>query len=60
MEQGRDEVRVMTVHGSKGLEAPIVFLPDTCQAAAASRRVRSLRMWARRLRRAHHSRFSGR
>ena len=34
MEQGRDEVRVMTVHGSKGLEAPIVFLPDTCQAAA--------------------------
>ncbi len=30
MEQGRDEVRVLTVHGSKGLEAPIVFLPDTC------------------------------
>jgi ATP-dependent helicase/nuclease subunit A len=25
----RDEVRVMTVHGAKGLEAPIVFLPDT-------------------------------
>lgn len=32
MEHGRDEVRVMTVHGSKGLEAPIVFLPDTCSA----------------------------
>ena len=31
LEQGRDEVRVMTVHGAKGLEAPIVFLPDTCQ-----------------------------
>ncbi len=29
MEQGRDEVRVMTVHGAKGLEAPIVFLADT-------------------------------
>ena len=30
MEQERDEVRIMTVHGAKGLEAPIVFLPDTC------------------------------
>ena len=29
MEQGSDEVRVMTVHGAKGLEAPIVILPDT-------------------------------
>ena len=30
MEQKRDEVRIMTVHGAKGLQAPIVFLPDTC------------------------------
>ncbi len=30
MEQGAGEVRVMTVHGAKGLEAPIVILPDTC------------------------------
>ena len=30
LDQGeRDEVRIMTVHGSKGLQAPIVFLPDT-------------------------------
>jgi ATP-dependent helicase/nuclease subunit A len=29
LEQGRNEVRVMTVHGAKGLEAPIVFLADT-------------------------------
>jgi ATP-dependent helicase/nuclease subunit A len=29
MERARDEVRVMTVHGSKGLEADIVILPDT-------------------------------
>ncbi len=29
MEQGADEVRIMTVHGAKGLEAPIVILPDT-------------------------------
>ncbi|HAU28567.1 MAG TPA: double-strand break repair helicase AddA [Rhodospirillaceae bacterium] len=30
MDEGRlNEVRIMTVHGSKGLQAPIVFLPDT-------------------------------
>ena len=33
MEQKRDEVRIMTVHGAKGLEAPIVFLPDTTARA---------------------------
>src|SRR5690606_31122666 len=33
-ERGRDEVRVMTVHGAKGLEAPIVFLPDTCSSGS--------------------------
>ena len=32
MEQARDEVRIMTVHGAKGLQAPIVFLPDTCMS----------------------------
>jgi ATP-dependent helicase/nuclease subunit A len=29
------EVRVMTVHGAKGLEAPVVFLPDTSMRARA-------------------------
>ncbi|MFY8139663.1 MAG: 3'-5' exonuclease, partial [Caulobacter sp.] len=29
MEGAGEEVRVMTAHGSKGLEAPIVFLPET-------------------------------
>ena len=33
MEGTRDEVRVMTVHGSKGLEAPVVILPDTTSRA---------------------------
>jgi ATP-dependent helicase/nuclease subunit A len=33
MEMERDEVRVMTVHGAKGLEAPIVVLADTTTPA---------------------------
>ena len=32
MDRGRNEVRVMTVHGAKGLEADIVVLPDTTTA----------------------------
>ncbi|WP_416899696.1 MAG: double-strand break repair helicase AddA [Minwuia sp.] len=31
MEQTRDAVRIMTVHGAKGLEAPVVILPDTAR-----------------------------
>lgn len=29
MEQGSEGVRVMTIHGAKGLEAPVVILPET-------------------------------
>ncbi|HTV67482.1 MAG TPA: double-strand break repair helicase AddA [Rhizobiaceae bacterium] len=32
MDQGRDEVRIMTTHAAKGLEAPIVFLVDSGSA----------------------------
>ncbi|MBJ7446467.1 MAG: double-strand break repair helicase AddA [Brevundimonas sp.] len=35
LEGARGEVRVMTVHGAKGLEAPIVILPDTTARAKA-------------------------
>ena len=35
METGADAVRVMTVHAAKGLEAKIVFLPDTCGVPSA-------------------------
>lgn len=42
-EESADCVRIMTVHGAKGLQAPIVILPDTLRTAA-SRRVDRL-LW---------------
>ncbi len=33
-DEGKGEVRVMTVHGAKGLEAPVVILPDTSTRAS--------------------------
>src|SRR5438105_931280 len=38
MEQGGSAVRVMTVHGAKGLEAKLVILPDTVQIPDHERR----------------------
>jgi len=35
LEQSQGVVRVMTVHGAKGLQANIVFLPDTCSTPDA-------------------------
>ncbi|GJD47633.1 RecBCD enzyme subunit RecB [Methylobacterium crusticola] len=32
LDAARDEVRVMTVHGAKGLEAPLVVVLDGCEA----------------------------
>ena len=40
MEITRDEVRVMTVHGAKGLEAPVVFLVDTTTSPRDTQRLR--------------------
>ena len=42
----RDEVRVMTVHGAKGLEAPIVLLPDSCSRPAEAGKARIIRVAA--------------
>ncbi len=42
MEHGRNEVRIMTVHGAKGLEANIVILPDTCHRVPDSRKQSTL------------------
>ena len=44
MEIARDEVRVMTVHGAKGLEAPIVILADTITPPGGPRPPRLLRL----------------
>jgi len=38
-QSGRDAVRIMTVHGAKGLQAPIVILPDTLQIPKQSGRL---------------------
>jgi ATP-dependent helicase/nuclease subunit A len=45
LEQDRDEVRIMTVHASKGLEAPVVFLVDSGGKAALSQHIPKLREW---------------
>ena len=42
MEIARNEVRVMTVHGAKGLEAPIVILADTTTPPKGPREPRML------------------
>ena len=43
MEAKGDQVRIMTIHGAKGLQAPIVFLPDTCQTPTNQNKLLKLR-----------------
>ena len=40
MEISRNEVRVMTVHGAKGLESPVVFLVDTTTSPSDTQRLK--------------------
>ncbi len=42
LDQSRNEVRIMTVHASKGLEAAVVFLIDSGSAASAGGRTPNL------------------
>jgi ATP-dependent helicase/nuclease subunit A len=44
MEISRDEVRVMTIHGAKGLEASVVFLVDTTSSPADTQRLRLIHL----------------
>jgi len=44
MEISRDEVRVMTVHGAKGLEASVVFLVDTTSSPSDTQRLRLIHL----------------
>jgi ATP-dependent helicase/nuclease subunit A len=44
MEISRDEVRVMTVHGAKGLEASVVFLVDTTSSPLDVPRLRLIQL----------------
>ena len=44
MEISRDEVRVMTVHGAKGLEAPVVIMADTTTSPSDTQRLRLIQL----------------
>ncbi len=44
MEISRDEVRVMTVHGAKGLEASAVFLVDTTSSPSDTQRLKLIHL----------------
>ena len=44
MEITRDEVRVMTVHGAKGLEASVVFLVDTTSSPSDTQRLKLIHL----------------
>jgi len=44
MEISRDEVRVMTVHGAKGLEASVVIMVDTTSSPSDTQRLRLIHL----------------
>ena len=44
MEISRNEVRVMTVHGAKGLEAPVVIMADTTTSPSDTQRLRLIHL----------------
>ena len=53
MEISRDEVRVMTVHGAKGLEASVVIMVDTTSSPSDTQRLRLIQVPRGERRRGH-------
>ncbi len=43
MDEGHGQVRIMTIHAAKGLEAPVVILPDTAQRPRSTKSARLYR-----------------
>ncbi|MDD9901395.1 MAG: double-strand break repair helicase AddA [Alphaproteobacteria bacterium] len=44
-QEKQDRVRIMTVHGSKGLQAPIVFMPDASKIGYDGTRAKPRMLW---------------
>ncbi len=44
-QQKHDQVRIMTVHASKGLQAPVVFLPDAARKMHAHNQAKPRLLW---------------
>lgn len=42
LEQSANEIRIMTVHGSKGLQSPIVILPDSTETPTSVSKMQSI------------------
>jgi ATP-dependent helicase/nuclease subunit A len=45
MDESGDHVQIMTVHGSKGLQAPVVILPDTTRTSQAKQKSADRLLW---------------
>ncbi|MFO0388974.1 MAG: double-strand break repair helicase AddA [Alphaproteobacteria bacterium] len=59
MEAAKGTVRIMTIHAAKGLQAPVVILPDTCGKSGVKEKIlwdneQLLPLWSESTRAANH------